>query len=74
MPIQSQPLRFDLMLAGKDNLAFLLNRAGVLGTTQDAQGYYQMNSGISLGGTAAKPDSTALWRMIGQAAIGGLLR
>jgi hypothetical protein len=74
VPIQSQPLRFDLMLAGKDNLAFLLNRAGVLGTTQDAQGYYQMNSGISLGGTAAKPDSTALWRMIGQAAIGGLLR
>jgi hypothetical protein len=74
VPIQSQPLRFDLTLAAKDNLAFLLNRAGVLGTTQDAQGYYQMSSGISLGGTAAKPDSTALWRMIGQAAIGGLLR
>jgi hypothetical protein len=33
-----------------------------------------MNSGISLGGTAAKPDSSALWRMIGQAAISGLLR
>jgi hypothetical protein len=74
VPIQGQPLRFDLQLAGKDNLAFLLNRAGVLGTTQDAQGYYQMNSGISLGGTAAKPDSSALWRMIGQAAISGLLR
>lgn len=74
VPIQSQPLRFDLTLAGKDNLAFLLNRAGVLGTTQDEQGYYQMTSGISLGGTAAKPDSTAFWRMIGQAAIGGLLR
>ncbi len=74
VPIESQPLRFDLQLAGKDNLAFLLNRAGVLGTTQDAQGYYLMSSPISLGGTAAKPDSSALWRMIGQAAVGGLLR
>lgn len=74
VPIQNQALRVDLQLAGKDNLAFLLNRAGVLGTTKDAQGYFLMNSAISLGGTAAKPDSGQLWRLIGQTALGGLLR
>lgn len=74
LPIEGRPLRFDLQLAGKDNFAFLLSRAGVLGTTQDELGYTQMSSLVSLGGTAAKPDASAIWRLIGQAAIGGLLR
>lgn len=73
VPIQAQPLHFDLQLAGKDHLAFLLNRAGVLGTAQDDKGYFPMSSAIALGGTAAKPDSSQLWRLIGQAAAASLL-
>ncbi|MBL9207831.1 MAG: hypothetical protein JNN01_22300 [Opitutaceae bacterium] len=74
VPIENQPLQFDLKLAGKDSLAFLLNRAGVLSGEKDNQEYFLMNQAISLGGTPAKPDASAFWRLLGQAALGGLLR
>ncbi|MFO1448863.1 MAG: hypothetical protein U1F61_11965 [Opitutaceae bacterium] len=74
VPIENQALQFDLKLAGKDSLAFLLNRAGVLSGEKDNQEYFLMNQAISLGGTPAKPDASAFWRLLGQAALGGLLR
>ena len=33
-----------------------------------------VDQAISLGGTPAKPDASAFWRLLGQAALGGLLR
>jgi len=74
VPIQNQALNFELKLAGKDSLAFLLNRAGVLSGTKDDQEYFPMTTAISLGGTPGKPDASQFWRLIGQTALGGLLR
>lgn len=74
VPLLDQALRFDLQLAGKDSLALVLQRAGVLGGEPDAQGFYAMTSKIALGGTPANPDASQFWRLIGQAALGGLLR
>ena len=75
VPIDQQPLAVQLQLASKDQLAQLLNRAGMLNPTADADGYYPMSRPFVIGGTAAKPDSSELWRMIAEAGIGasGLL-
>lgn len=75
VPIDQQPLALQLQLGSKDQLAQLLNRAGMLNPTADADGYYQLSRPFVIGGTAAKPDSSELWRMIAEAGIGasGLL-
>lgn len=67
-PIQNQPMRFDLQLGTKDQLALLLNKAGLLSNKQDEKGYYLMTYAFTIGGTAAKPDSSQLWKIIGEAA------
>ncbi len=75
VPIDQQPLAVQLQLGSKDQLAQLLNRAGMLNPTVDADGYYPMARPFVIGGTAAKPDSSELWRMIAEAGLGaaGLL-
>jgi len=77
VPIQDQALEVQLSLAGKEYMAQLLNRAGLLGGQQDDKGYYPMGTSFTLRGTAAQPDSRDLWRIIGEAAaraaIGGFL-
>jgi len=74
----NQAMKFDLQFGAKDQLAALMNKAGVLGGQQDDQGYYLMAQKFSIGGTPANPDSSQLWRMIGEAAAraaaGALLR
>lgn len=73
VPIQNQPLEVTLTIAGKDEMAYLLNKAHMLGGQQDGDGYYEMSSKFTLKGTPAKPDSSDLWKILGQAAIGGFL-
>ncbi|PTX94250.1 hypothetical protein DB354_10820 [Opitutus sp. ER46] len=72
-PIQNQPLQVTLALAGKDNMAYLLNRAGLLGGQPDAQGFYPLSRQFAVKGTPAKPDAKELWTLILQAMAGGLL-
>lgn len=76
--ILNQAMKFDLQFGAKDQLAALMNKAGVLGGQQDEQGYHLMAQKFSIGGTPANPDSSQLWRMIGEAAAraaaGALLR
>jgi hypothetical protein len=76
--IQNQPMTIQLQLGAKDQLALLLNRAGVLSEKVDARGYSLMTQTFSIGGTPAKPDSSQLWQMLGsaaaRAAAGSLLR
>lgn len=67
-PIQNQPMNIQLQLGAKDQLALLLNRAGVLGQQTDQRGYYLMTQSFTIGGTPAKPDSSQLWQMLGAAA------
>lgn len=78
LPIENQPMRFDLQLAAKEEFALLLNKAGMLVNKQDEKGYYLMSQTFSIGGTPAKPDSSSLWQMIGaaaaKAAAGALLK
>lgn len=77
-PIGNQPMEFTLQFGAKDNLAALLNKAGVLAGQQDEKGYYLMSQRFTIGGTPANPDSTPLWQIIGaaaaRAAAGSLLR
>lgn len=67
--IDLQPLTVQVQLSAKDTLAQLLNRAGMLNPTADANGYYPMAKPFTIGGTAAKPDSSQLWRMIAEAGL-----
>lgn len=73
-PVQNQPMRFDLQLGAKDQLALLLNKAGLLSDKQDEKGYSLMSYTFSIGGTPAKPDSSQLWKIIGEAAARSFLR
>ena len=77
-PIQNQPMNIQLQLGAKDQLAHLLNRAGVLGQNTDASGYSLMTQSFIIGGTPANPDSSQLWQMLGsaaaRAAAGSLLK
>ncbi len=72
VPIQNQPLHVTLTLAGKDDMAYLLNRVHLLSDQQDSDGYSAMSSSFTLGGTPAKPDSSDLWKILAQAAATGL--
>ncbi|MBI4623241.1 MAG: hypothetical protein HY736_08485 [Verrucomicrobia bacterium] len=74
VPIENQPLRVQMKIAGKQHMATVLNKAGLLDGKQDDQGYYTMNTSFELGGTPAKPDSRDLWRIIGEATARALLR
>ena len=78
VPIDQQPLQVDVKLAGKDHMSLLLNKAGLLDGKQDEKGYATMSRAFSVSGTAAKPDSSQLWRIIGEAAaraaVGTFLR
>ena len=76
--LMEQPLKLEAVLAGKDSFARLLNQAQLLGGAQDDKGYSTMRRAFSVGGTAAKPDSSQLWLVIGEAAaraaVGTFLR
>ena len=75
VPIDLQPLELQLQLGSKEQLAQLMNRAGMLDATADASGYYPLKRPFIITGTAAKPDSAQLWRMVAEAGLGaaGLL-
>jgi hypothetical protein len=74
VPLTGQPLQVQLQLAGKAELATVLNRLRLLSGQQDAQGYYSMSSPFSVTGTLAKPNSSQLWKMVAGAAAGALLQ
>ncbi len=69
-PIQNQSMQFTLQLAGKGQMAYLMNRAKLLSGQTDDQGYSTMSTTFTLSGTPVKPNSDDLWRIIGQAALG----
>jgi hypothetical protein len=75
VPIDQQPLELQLQLGSKEQLAQLMNRAGMLDAAADANGYFPLKRPFVITGTAAKPDSAQLWRMITEAGLGaaGLL-
>lgn len=78
VPMVAQPLQVRLQLAGKAEMATVLNRLHLLSGKTDAEGYYLMSSPFEVTGTLEKPDARQLWRMAGEtaarAAIGRLLR
>jgi hypothetical protein len=74
VPIGNQPLRVQMKIAGKQHMATILNKAGLLDGQQDDQGFYTMNTAFEVSGTPANPNSNDLWRIIGEAAARALLR
>jgi hypothetical protein len=74
VPIDRQPLHVEVQLAGKEHMALLLHRLKLLGGKTDDQGYTLMSRPFIIKGTAAKPDASQLWTIVGEAAASGLLR
>lgn len=72
--IQNAPMNVTLQLGAKGELGYLLQKVGMLGSNKDEKGYQLMTRTFSIGGTPAKPDSGALWKILGEAALGSLVR
>ncbi|MEO6243876.1 MAG: hypothetical protein ABIQ12_00455, partial [Opitutaceae bacterium] len=63
-PIQDQQMKFDLQLAGKEEFGLVLAKLGILSGNKDAKGYSLMSQAFTIGGTPAKPDTSALWKFL----------
>jgi hypothetical protein len=81
--VASAPMNVVLQLGAKGELAHLFSRVGMLAGVQtqtgvqpktDDKGYALMTRTFTIGGTASKPDSSSLWKILGEAAAGALLR
>lgn len=72
--VQNAPMNILLQMGAKDELGFLLNRVRLLTANQDEKGYNLMSRTFTIGGTPSKPDNSALWKILGEAAIGALAR
>jgi hypothetical protein len=72
--VQNAPMDITLELGAKGELGYLLQRVNMLSANKDPKGYQLMSRNFTIGGTPAKPDSSSLWKILGEAAIGGLLR
>jgi len=68
------PMNVILQLGAKGELGFLLQKVGMLGQKQDDKGYQLMTRTFTIGGTPSNPDSAALWKILGEAALGALAR
>jgi hypothetical protein len=76
VPIQNQPMRFTLQLAGKDDMAVILDRVHLLNGQQDDRGYQQMFTTFNVTGTPANPNANDYWRIALQGTLrnlGGIL-
>lgn len=67
--VANAPMNIVLSLGAKGELAYALQRAGLLGTQQDANGYVQMARTFTIGGTPSKPDNSALWAILAQVGL-----
>ncbi|WP_414660484.1 AsmA family protein [Horticoccus sp. 23ND18S-11] len=71
--IDKAPMNILLQLGAKNELGYLLQRSNLLGQKQDEKGYTLMSRTFSVGGTPSKPDNSSLWKILGEAALGGVL-
>ena len=60
MPIAAQAMAVQLSLGTRGRLGDLMKRAGLLEAQQDNLGYAAFAVPLKLGGTLAKPDSSAI--------------
>lgn len=72
--VQDSPMNVLLQLGAKGELGHLLQRVGQLSGTQDDKGYFLMSRNFAIGGTPAKPDNSALWKLLLEAGLGALGR
>jgi hypothetical protein len=72
--IQNAPMNIVLQLGAKDQLGYLLQRVKLLGQNKDEKGYQLMSRTFTVGGSPSKPDSSSLWKILGEAAAGAFLR
>lgn len=72
--IADAPWNVVFQMGTKGSLQHLMGRAGLLGQAIDEKGYNVMSRQFKLGGTPAKTDSSDLWKILGEAALGMLAR
>lgn len=72
--IADAPWNVVFQMGTKGSLQHLMGRAGLLGQAIDEKGYNVMSRNFKLGGTPAKTDSSDLWKILGEAALGMLAR
>lgn len=72
--IANAPWNVVFQMGTKGSLQHLMGRAGLLGQAIDEKGYNVMSRQFKLGGTPAKTDSSDLWKILGEAALGMLAR
>jgi hypothetical protein len=62
--MEKQPMNIALELGAKGELAHMLNRIKLLKPEPDDKGYQLMSRTFTVGGTVAKPDANALWKIL----------
>ncbi|MEY4940940.1 MAG: hypothetical protein RIQ93_2675, partial [Verrucomicrobiota bacterium] len=67
--IANAPMNIVLQLGAKGQLAYALQRSGLLSDKLDDKGYSLMTRTFTIGGTPAKPDNAALWGILLQTAL-----
>ncbi|MEO6874025.1 MAG: hypothetical protein ABI222_04310 [Opitutaceae bacterium] len=69
VPLVSQALDLQLTLGVRGHLADLMKRAGLLEKQQDGLGYAAFSVPLTVGGTPAKPDTSAIRRALLNSAL-----
>ena len=69
LPFRAQPLRVDLQLGARGQIAKLLSAAGLLSTQKDGLGYMLLSRSISLGGTLQHVDTRQWHDLLVKAAM-----
>jgi hypothetical protein len=67
--IEKAPMNLLFQLGAKDQLAFLLERVGMLGKTTDQSGYNLMTRTFTVGGTPSNADTTSLYALLAEAVL-----
>lgn len=72
--VANAPMNIVLQLAAKGELAYALQRAGLLSDKQDDKGYALMSRTFTVGGTPSKPNNSALWSLLLETGLGAFGR
>jgi hypothetical protein len=68
VPLVDRGLRLDVDLAASGDAAIVFAGLGLLGAEADDKGFHPVTQTVSVGGTVAAPDASALWETLDAAA------
>ena len=68
LPLALSPMEANLDIATRGDMSILFDGMGLLEKDADRQGFRPMNRSLSVGGSLAEPDTSALWESLDEAA------